>query len=87
MDEFEEGQSDDDFSDNSEDEEADLERKLNRLMCGDPYMFTESQSITLRVGETFDSVYHLREVLRDYAVQEGIEMVRVVNDPTRFIFL
>lgn len=63
-----------------------MEIKLNRLVHEDPYVFTEGQVITFKVVETFDNVYHLREVLRDYTVQEGIEMVMVVNDPNGIFY-
>lgn len=43
LDKFDEGEPDDDYNDNSEDDYASLEKKLNSMMRGDPYIFTKGQ--------------------------------------------
>lgn len=57
LDQFEEGQSDDDFSDDSGDHKTDLERKLNHMMRGDLYVFSSGWPIQFKIGQTFKSVY------------------------------
>ncbi|XP_043687409.1 uncharacterized protein LOC122638616 [Telopea speciosissima] len=41
------------------------------------------QNVTFRVGQEFKNVYHFREVLEDYEVQEGFKALRHKNDKSR----
>ncbi|KAL5781638.1 hypothetical protein ACOSP7_006667 [Xanthoceras sorbifolium] len=45
-----------------------------------------SGEIQFRVGQTHDSVYTLREILREYAIQEGISLYRIKNDKDRLTY-
>ncbi|KAH9751786.1 SWIM-type domain-containing protein [Citrus sinensis] len=42
-------------------------------------------SVSLKVGNTFESVALLREVMVKYAIQEGFELNRIKNDGVRYI--
>lgn len=82
LDQFEEGKNNEDYSDES----TDLERKLNRLMRGDPFNVKSEDPIKFKVGQLFESVYTLRDLLKDYAIQKGVELKRDINDPERIVY-
>ncbi|KAL5846134.1 hypothetical protein ACOSQ3_009658 [Xanthoceras sorbifolium] len=62
------------------------EAKIAKLVKGNPFKQMISGEIYFRVGQTHDSVYTLREILREYAIQEGISLNRVKNDKDRLTY-
>lgn len=54
---------------------------LNRNLYEAPN--EEHQRIKLEKGMLFENIDKFREVLRDYVVQEGFELVRLKNERTR----
>ena len=67
-------------------DESDKEGKaIDRVMAGIPYTPDEFGKVKLAKHMLFNNVDHFREVLTDYKIQEGVEIVRVKNDKTRLI--
>ncbi|KAK3222145.1 hypothetical protein Dsin_009170 [Dipteronia sinensis] len=68
------------FSD-SNDEGGDS--KLVTVMKSNPFKKLVGGPIRFEVGQTHDSVYTLRELLTDYAIQEGFNFKKIKNDKNR----
>lgn len=73
-----------------EDNDSDFETKvsvdpmrvyLNRNLCDTPE--EEHQKIEFQKGMLFENIGKFIEVLRDYVIQEGFDMVRLKNERTR----
>ena len=63
--------------------EVDIEQiHVDRAIQGRRFIVEEG-SISLENGMVFTSVNEFREALKDFAFQEGFELVRVKNDKTR----
>ena len=63
--------------------EVDIEQiHVDRAIQGRRFIVEEG-SISLENGMVFTNVNEFREALRDFAIQEGFELVRVKNDKTR----
>ncbi|KAL5826878.1 hypothetical protein ACOSQ4_018675 [Xanthoceras sorbifolium] len=75
---------DDEFLSDSEMEN--VEGKIAKLMNGNPFNQIVGGDIRFAVGQTHDSVYTLRELLRDYAIQEGVNLHRVKNEKNRLTY-
>ena len=58
-------------------------RAIDRAMEGIPYSVGVDGKVRLVKDMLFNNVNHFREVLTDYVIQEGVEIVRVKNDRTR----
>ncbi|KAL5741573.1 hypothetical protein ACOSP7_028305 [Xanthoceras sorbifolium] len=69
---------DDEFLSDSEMEN--VEGKIAKLMNGTPFNQIVGGEIRFAVGQTHNSVYTLRELLRDYAIPEGVNLHRVKNE-------
>ncbi|KAH9753011.1 SWIM-type domain-containing protein [Citrus sinensis] len=46
---------------------------------------SDEENVSLKVGNTFESVALLKEVMVKYAIQEGFELNRIKNDGVRYI--
>ncbi|KAL5844191.1 hypothetical protein ACOSQ4_010149 [Xanthoceras sorbifolium] len=66
------------FYNDSENESS--EAKISRMVRGQPFKVMVGGEIRYKVRQTHDTIYSLREQLREYAIQEGINFVRVKND-------
>ena len=58
-------------------------RAIDRAMEGIPYSVGVDGKIRLVKDMLFNNINHFREVLTDYVIQEGVEIVRVKNYRTR----
>ena len=56
---------------------------IDRVIEGIPYSISVDEKVSLVKDMLFNNVNHFREVLTDYVIQEGVEIVRVKNDRTR----
>lgn len=70
------------FSDEDPEHTMQLEL-LRKANAGINFSRENDGSIQLRVGHLFKNVYHFREVLREFVIQEGFEMVREKNEKSR----
>ena len=67
--------------------EVDIEHiHVNRVIQGRMFIVKEG-SIRLENVMVFTNVNEFREALRDFAIQEGFELVKVKNDKARVIAL
>ncbi|XP_043714718.1 uncharacterized protein LOC122663076 [Telopea speciosissima] len=87
-DEWEAGESDEisESQSSSEDDVSEEELEKEDDKKGDNVGDGEGgvdQNVTFRVGQEFKNVYHFREVLEDYEVQEGFKALRHKNDKSR----
>ena len=57
--------------------------RIARLVRGNPFKRMVDGMISFHIGQIFNSKEHMREVFKDYAIQEGIELKRVKNDRVR----
>ncbi|KAK3188305.1 hypothetical protein Dsin_027866 [Dipteronia sinensis] len=73
--------SDDEYFSDSDLEPTQV--KVARLMKGNPFQRMAGGEIKLHVGQTFNDRFVLRNVMREYAIQEGVELDRVKNDLVR----
>ncbi|KAK2649679.1 hypothetical protein Ddye_017168 [Dipteronia dyeriana] len=53
------------------------------MMKSNPFKKLVGAPIRFEVGQTHDSVYTLRELLTDYAIQEGFNFKKIKNDKNR----
>ncbi|TXG63992.1 hypothetical protein EZV62_010986 [Acer yangbiense] len=74
--------SEDELFSDSDDEGGDS--KLATVMKSNPFKKLVEAPIRFAVGQTHDSVYTLRELLTDYAIQEGFNFKKIKNDNNRF---
>ncbi|KAL5763290.1 hypothetical protein ACOSP7_019554 [Xanthoceras sorbifolium] len=74
----------DEYFTDSEDESSEV--RISRLVRGKPWQEMVGGVITFEVGQTHDSVYGLRELLREYAIQENVNLDKVKNDKNRLTF-
>ncbi|TXG64295.1 hypothetical protein EZV62_011289 [Acer yangbiense] len=66
------------------DSELELEQvRIAKLMKGVPFKKTMSGEIKFKVGQTFDNAEQMREVFREYAIQEVVTLDRVKSDLVR----
>ena len=71
-------------AENHQSSDSDKEgRAIDRAMEGIPYYVGVDGKVRLVKDMLFNNVNHFREVLTDYVIQEGVEIVRVKNDRTR----
>ncbi|TXG61429.1 hypothetical protein EZV62_012792 [Acer yangbiense] len=75
---------DDEFVSDSEVENMDA--KIARLVKTNPFKQLLGTPIEFEVGQTHDSVYSLRALLTDYAIQEGFNFNKVKNDRNRLTY-
>ncbi|KAK3198304.1 hypothetical protein Dsin_021719 [Dipteronia sinensis] len=73
--------SEDEFFSDSNDEGGDS--KLVTVMKSNPFKKLVGGPIRFEVGQTHDSVYTLRELLTNYAIQEGFNFKKIKNDKNR----
>ncbi|TXG57121.1 hypothetical protein EZV62_018434 [Acer yangbiense] len=83
---FEGYQSHEDDEFFSDSDEENNKAKLAKLIDGNPFKKITGGEIEFKVGETHDSVYTLRALLIDYAIQEGINFDKVKNDNDRLTY-
>ncbi|KAK2648746.1 hypothetical protein Ddye_016235 [Dipteronia dyeriana] len=76
--------SDDEYFSESEDEKP--EAKIARLMKGNHFKKMVGGHIEFEVGQTHDSVYSLRALLKEYDIQEGFNFKKTNNDNNRLIY-
>ena len=76
-----ESKSDDEYFSDSELEPEQV--RIAKLMKGVPFKKMMSGEIKFEVGQTFDNAEQMREVFREYAIQEGVTLDRVKNDLVR----
>ncbi|TXG58873.1 hypothetical protein EZV62_016702 [Acer yangbiense] len=57
--------------------------RIAKLMKGIPFKKMVGGEIKFEVGQTFDNAKQMREVFREYAIQEGVALSRVKNDLLR----
>ncbi|KAK0597773.1 hypothetical protein LWI29_028476 [Acer saccharum] len=76
--------SDDEFDSDSDREQP--EAKVVRLMKGTHFQPMVGGGIQFHVGQTHDSMDKLRGTLRDYAIQEGVELNRIKNQKCRLTY-
>ncbi|KAK3227340.1 hypothetical protein Dsin_007202 [Dipteronia sinensis] len=73
--------SDDEYCSDSSDEISDA--KLARVIKSNPFKQLVGCPIRFEVGQTHDSVYILRSLLTDFAIQKGFNFNKVKNDKNR----
>ena len=76
----------DDKFDKAADMHSDEDRHdiyVDRGMLGKPFDFDADGKITLERNLMFRDVYHFREVLKDYIIQEGFEIIKLKNEKSR----
>ncbi|TXG67495.1 hypothetical protein EZV62_008770 [Acer yangbiense] len=57
--------------------------RIAKLVKGIPFKKMMDGEIQFEVGQTFDNVEQMKEVFREYAIQEGVALNRVKNDLQR----
>ena len=73
--------SDDEYFSDSELEPDKV--KIAKLMKGNPFKKMVGGEIKFQVGQTFDNAVQMREIFREYAIQQGVVLHRVKNDNVR----
>ncbi|TXG72109.1 hypothetical protein EZV62_000688 [Acer yangbiense] len=73
--------SDDEYFSDSELEPDKV--KIAKLMKGNPFKKMVGGEIKFHVGQTFDNAVQMREIFREYAIQQGVVLHRVKNDNVR----
>ncbi|TXG52943.1 hypothetical protein EZV62_022112 [Acer yangbiense] len=73
--------SDDEYCNNSSDEVSDA--KLAMVVKSNPFKKPVRCPVRFEVGQTHDSVYTLRSLLTDFAIHEGFNFNKVMNDKNR----
>ena len=73
--------SDDEYCSDSGDEVSDT--RLARVVKSNPFKQLVGCLIRFEVGQTHDSVYTLRSLLTDFAIQEGFNLNKIKNDKNR----
>lgn len=68
---------------NDHSDEDIIEIYVERGILGKPYENQRDGRITLEKHQLFLNVNHFREVLKDFAIQEGFELKRVKNEKVR----
>ncbi|KAK2634415.1 hypothetical protein Ddye_029207 [Dipteronia dyeriana] len=57
--------------------------RIAKLVKGQPFKRMVDGVIRFNIGQIFNSKEHMREIFKDYAIQEGIEFTIVKNDKVR----
>ncbi|TXG64419.1 hypothetical protein EZV62_011413 [Acer yangbiense] len=57
--------------------------RIARLVKGNPFKRMVDGLISFHIGQIFNSKEHMREVIKECVIQEGIELKRVKNDRVR----
>jgi hypothetical protein len=76
--------SDDEYFSDSELEPDKV--KIAKLMKGNPFKKMVGGEIKFHVGQTFDNAVQMRDIFREYAIQQGVVLHRVKNDNVRQIY-
>ncbi|KAL5817271.1 hypothetical protein ACOSQ3_025649 [Xanthoceras sorbifolium] len=66
------------------DEESDSKHGPSKQMRGVPFRVGRNEQIKLEVGQLFQNLQHFRQVIRDFAVQDGFQLRRVKNERDRY---
>ncbi|KAK2662425.1 hypothetical protein Ddye_000999 [Dipteronia dyeriana] len=57
--------------------------RIAKLVKGQPFKRIVDGMISFHIGQIFNSKEHMREIFKEYVIQEGIELKRVKNDKVR----
>ncbi|TXG58588.1 hypothetical protein EZV62_016417 [Acer yangbiense] len=57
--------------------------KIAKLMKGNPFKKMVGGEIKFHVGQTFDNAVQMRDIFREYAIQQGVVLNIVKNDNVR----
>ncbi|KAL5826667.1 hypothetical protein ACOSQ3_018504 [Xanthoceras sorbifolium] len=72
------------MADGAADEESDSKHRPSKQMRGVPFRVGRNEQIKLEVGQLFQNLQHFRQVIRDFAVQDGFQLRRVKNERDRY---
>ncbi|TXG47739.1 hypothetical protein EZV62_027033 [Acer yangbiense] len=75
-----ESRSDDEFSSDSDTDQSHV--KMDKLLRGVPFK-KDGNEINFFVGQTFANKEVMKDIFREYAVQEGVVLNRIKNDKQR----
>ncbi|KAL5861171.1 hypothetical protein ACOSQ3_002484 [Xanthoceras sorbifolium] len=83
---FEDYQSNNSDVFNNDSEKESPQSMMDKMMKGKPFRQMIEGAIKFVVGQTHNNIYSLKHLLREYVIQEGINLDRVKNGKNRLTY-